>query len=478
MFNLMPLDSPLSGLSRRDALRMGALAASGFGLNVIGTSSATASESQSHDATAKNCIYIFLCGGPSQLDMWDPKPDAPSGIRSQFGDIATSVPGIRIGSLLPRVARHVDKLAIVRSMFCGTNAHATGIMYTLLANKVASALGKAFPPEPKDHPALGAILHKLLGAEGVIPPWVTVPRKFVTGDSFFKGQTEGFLGPAFAPVDLNTPKENSLGRTEFKLRGFDYPDDGFTNRRFEHRVKLLSRLDLSPGQPNAPHEIEKMQAQYAKAFSMISSERLKAAFDVTNEPVELRERYGMNEYGQSFLLARRLVEEGVRMVNVFWTFYGKDGCQFNLWDNHGVEGKVCGGISRGDQMIQHDYCCPAFDLAFSALLEDLTDRNLLDETLIVVVGEFGRTPKINKLGGRDHWGNCYSTVLAGGGVKGGQTYGRSDAQAAYVADAPVTPYDLQATVLHAFGFAPHTFIENPQGRPIPVSDGHPVTAIF
>jgi arylsulfatase A-like enzyme len=178
------------------------------------------------------------------------------------------------------------------------------------------------------------------------------------------------------------------------------------------------------------------------------------------------------------LLARRLVEADVRLVNVFWTFYGKDGCQFNLWDNHGSDKDVCGGANRGVDMLTHDYCCPSFDRAFSALLQDLNDRSLLDDTLVVVVGEFGRTPKINKNAGRDHWGSCYSAVLAGGGVRGGQVYGESDGQTASVVDSPVTPYDLHATVLHAFGVEPSQTIDDRAGRPIPVTDGQPVKALF
>lgn len=476
MFNLMPANLPAHRrLSRRDTLRLGTLAASGMGLSQLTNQ---ASASTSHPPTAKNCIYIFLCGGPSQLDMWNPKPEAPDGIRSMYGSIPSNVPGIQLGALIPKTSQHMDKLAIIRSMNIGTTSHSIGIHRTLLANKVSSALGKFAPPEPGDHPALGAILHKLLGSEGLMPPWVTVPRLFTTGSVFFKGQTSGFLGPGYESVNLNSPKKDSLLRTEFQLKGFDLPEKEFTYERFNSRRALLTQLERTPGATPEAISVEQMQENYSKAFSMVSSEKLKAAFDVTREKTSLRQRYGMNEYGQSFLLARRLVENDVRMVNVFWTFYGKDGCQFNLWDNHGIDGPVCGGVSRGDKMITHDYCCPSFDQAFSALLEDLSERGMLEETLVVVVGEFGRTPKINKLGGRDHWGACYSTVLAGGGVQGGQTYGRSDANAAYVADLPVSPYDLHATVLHAFGLSPHTFIDDPTGRPHPITDGLPVTAIF
>lgn len=480
-FSLMPSHLPRGKqLSRRDALKLGALSASGVG-SLFSGATAQANEGEltlPNGATAKRCIYIFLCGGPSQLDMWDPKPNAPDGIRSQFGSIQSNVPGIELGSLIPQTAQMMDRLAIIRSMNCGTQSHALGIYRTLLANKVATALGKASPPEAKDHPALGAILHKLQGTEGLMPPWVMVPRRFTTGDVFFKGQTAGFLGPAYSPIDLNAPKKDSLTRTEFELKGFKFPDEDFTANRFSGRRRLLSQLENNGQQVAKQPNIEKMQAQYDKAFSMLSSEKLKRAFDVTRESDSLRERYGMNEYGQSFLLARRLVETGVRMVNLFWTFYGDNGCQFNLWDNHGIDGPVCGNVSRGDKMITHDYCCPSFDKAFPTLIADLEDRGLLDETLVVVTGEFGRTPKINKLGGRDHWGSCYSTVLAGGGIQGGQTYGESDAQAGYVKDSPVTPYDLHATVLHAFGHSPHTFIKDPTDRPITISDGQPITELF
>jgi hypothetical protein len=194
----------------------------------------------------------------------------------------------------------------------------------------------------------------------------------------------------------------------------------------------------------------------------------------------VRDRYGRNEYGQSFLMARRLIESGVRFVNVFWTFFDTKGCQFNLWDNHGVPNDVCGidGQLTGRQQITHQYCTPSFDRSFSALLEDLEQRGLLDDTLVSVAGEFGRTPKINATNGRDHWAHCYTNLLAGGGVRGGAIYGASDSQGAYVKDNPVTPEDYAATILHAFGFSPETAIPDEFGRPVRISTGNPVTAVF
>jgi hypothetical protein len=216
------------------------------------------------------------------------------------------------------------------------------------------------------------------------------------------------------------------------------------------------------------------------ASTMITSEKCTKAFDLTREDPRLRDHYGRNEYGQSFLLARRLVESGVRFVNVFWTYFDDKGCQFNLWDNHGVASAVCGtgGVSKGRDMLTHPYCTPSFDKAFPALLEDLENRGMLDDTLVVVAGEFGRTPKINPFVGRDHWPNCYTQLLAGGGVRGGQIYGQSDKNAAYVKDKPVTPEDFQATILHAFGLSPDTMIRDILDRPLKITEGQPITSIF
>ncbi|HIM29252.1 MAG TPA: DUF1501 domain-containing protein [Planctomycetes bacterium] len=478
MFNLMA--GPLAenaALRRRDLMKLAGLGT----LASWGNSDLWAKDAEEKAAarirgrgTAKRCIYIFLCGGPSQLEMWDPKPDAPSDIRGPFESIRTNVPGIRIGELLPLVAEQADKFAIIRSMFNKTTVHDLGILYTLLASK--SVQKKAYPAEPSDHPSLGAMLAKLLGPSGTLPPWVVVPRHFTTGARFYKGQSAGFLGPAFEPFALQEPKKDSLQRCDFNLEKLNF-SEGFVREQFDRRRELLTDLERSDVRSALP-EFQRHKEFNEAAISMLGNSGAWRAFDVTKEPQKLRERYGLNEYGQSFLLARRLVEADVRLVNVFWTFYGKDGCQFNLWDNHGSDKDVCGGANRGVDMLTHDYCCPSFDRAFSALLQDLNDRSLLDDTLVVVVGEFGRTPKINKNAGRDHWGSCYSAVLAGGGVRGGQVYGESDGQTASVVDSPVTPYDLHATVLHAFGVEPSQTIDDRAGRPIPVTDGQPVKALF
>ena len=474
MVILLPSRRPAARpLKRRELLRIGAASALGLSLTDLLQAEGTANRAT---GTARNCIYIFLCGGPSQLDMWDPKPDAPEGIRSPFQPLQTNAEGIHFTELLPRTARHADKLAIIRSMRHDNSSHAAGIAYTLLATGNPPSK-QAFPPTREDHPAIGGALDYLLGTPSELPSWVILPRVFTTGSNYFKGQTAGFLGPAHDPFALTEPKLDSLADREFRIGSLSPPQD-VSSARQNARRDLLERIDRlsssgveSPGMARVRHYRE-------QALSMVSTDRGKRAFNLEAEPARLRERYGRNEYGQSFLLSRRLVESGVRMVNLFWTYYGKDGCQFNLWDNHGIDGPVCGGYRTGFDMIQAPYCCPSFDQAFSALIEDLDLRGLLKETLVVVVGEFGRTPKINKTAGRDHWPNCYSAVLAGGGVQGGQVYGSSDSHAAYVQDAPVSPDDFGATIFHAFGVPPETLIYDGLDRPLPVSRGKPVTAIF
>lgn len=461
-------------VSRREVLRAGSIG--GFGMALPGVAAALAGGTPGHTPTAKNCIYIFLCGGPSHIDMWDLKPDAPEGIRGPFDPISTSVPGLQIGNLLPKSAPHADKFSIVRSMTHNTNSHDTGIMYTLLADS-RPPTNRAYPPERSDHPGLGGILKSLLGDSPHLPCWVTVPRPFTTGDRFYKGQSGGLLGPAFDPFLFDEEKKDSLSEKPFDLEAL-LLRQGLGGERLLERKQLLSTLNnAGSAQVDTPGS-DNLAKYFDKAAAMLSADGLSKVLDLNRESTALRDRYGRNEYGQSFLVARRMVEAGVRMVNVFWTYYGKDGCQFNLWDNHGSDKDVCGGYSRGVDMIKGDYCCPAFDTAFSALLDDLNSRGLLDETLVVVTGEFGRTPKINKNAGRDHWGMCYSTVLAGGGVHGGQVYGASDKRGAYVKDSPVRPEDIGATVLHAFGFPPESEIFDQSGRPVRSSKGQPLVALF
>ncbi len=471
MLSLFP--RPNRGITRRSALAMGSLSAGGFLVPRTIQAIDSSQSVLSHAPTASRCISIFLCGGPSQPDLWDLKLEAPSGVRTSFSPISTSVPGLPFGELIPQVAQHADKLALIRSMTHANNDHNGAIAHTLMAQ--LPGILADFYVSRRDHPGIGGILQKLLGDRGDLPAWIVLPRPFTTSSPPYKGQSGGFLGPTYDPLMFNKAALGSLSDAPLQLDAIqlweDIPHQRLSARRHLHR---------SVGCALPETATQQFDRFYEKSFQLLEQTATSSVFDLEQEPADLRDRYGRNEYGQSFLMARRLVESGVRFVNVFWTFFDTKGCQFNLWDNHGVASDVCGidGQLTGQQQLTHQYCTPSFDRSFSALLEDLDQRGLLEETLVTVAGEFGRTPKINATSGRDHWAHCYTNLLAGGGVRGGAIYGESDAQGAYVKNNPVTPEDFAATILHAFGLSPETSIPDESGRPVRITTGTPVTAIF
>lgn len=472
MLNLFPARTfDPTRLSRRQTLRMMTLAGAAGPAAIGSASRATASTAGKRHARA--CISIFLCGGPSQPDLWDLKPLAPAGIRSEFAPIATNVPGTWFSELIPNVARHADKLALIRSMTHTDNAHGTAIAHSVLGQKPAIPGDEYIARQ--DFPGLGAIVQRCLGPRGPLPPWIILPRYFGTSSPPYKGQSAGFLGRTCDPVIFDKERKGSLSDARLTLGELE-PADGVDAQRLVARRQLSRTL----GQPLDSRSVAAASEQFEMAHSLLGSAAVRQAFQLDREPAPLRDQYGRNEYGQSLLMARRLVESGVRYVNVFWTFFDSKGCQFNLWDNHGVPNDVCGidGQLTGRQQLTHQYCTPSFDRSFSALLEDLSQRGLLDETLVTVAGEFGRTPKINATGGRDHWAHCYTQLLAGGGVRGGAVWGASDSQGAYVARDPVSPDDFAATTLHAFGLDPERTVTDHLGRPVAISTGRPVTALF
>lgn len=472
MLTLFPTSGRVPRFTRRQWGRLttmaagGLLGSAGLPLSLLGREAAGA------NATAKRCIYIFLCGGPSQPDLWDLKPEAPIGIRSEFSPLQTNVPGTIFSELIPQVAQHADKLALIRSMTHSNNDHNGAIVHSLLGQLQSNLLEMHVARH--DHPGLGAILHSVLGDCGSMPPWVVLPRPFGTYSPPYKGQSAGFLGSEYDPLQFAKPAKGSLSDAPLKLDAIQ-PAEKLSDERFSSRRSLLNVIDADVAAPDAARD-----QNYERAFGLLTKAETRRAFDLEQEPANVRDRYGRNEYGQSLLMSRRLIESGVRFVNCFWTFFEDNGCQFNLWDNHGVPNNVCGidGQVTGRQQITHAYCTPSFDRSFSALLADLDDRGLLDDTLVVVAGEFGRTPRINQFSGRDHWARCYTQLLAGGGVQGGAIYGASDATGAFVLDKPVTPDDFHATVLHAFGVSPETAVYDRTGRPVRVTSGEPVTAVF
>ncbi len=458
-------------LHRRDAMiRLGQA-----GLGSLTLSSLLHAEQQNPTARAKakRCILVYLWGGPPQQDMWDLKPEAPEGIRSEFKPINTVVPGIRICDQMPLIAAHTDKLAIIRSYTHPSNAHEVGVYHTL-TGKINNTL--AVPRNMRsrnDFPNTGAVV-SYFSPPSTMPASVTIPRPIGHDGVIYTGTYAGFLGAQHDPMELKAPAEvNAPPPHSLELL------EGMDASRLQARFGLLKsleqydRLVQKQGPGRASQGLDQFRDQ---AFRMLMSSEARGAFDLAREKEPLRDRYGRNEYGEGFLLARRLVESGVRLVTIVWYYVCPDGNVANVWDNHGGTGSL-GGVT-GYQMLKEKYCLPPLDRGYSALLADLHDRGLLDETLVVMLGEFGRTPKINKAAGRDHWGACQSVVLAGGGVRGGQVYGSSDPHAAYPKTNPVAPEDVIATMYHALGIAPDSLIHDREHRPHRISEGRPLVELF
>jgi hypothetical protein len=400
-----------------------------------------------------------MWGGPSQLDTWDPKPDAPEDIRGPFKSIATSTPGISISEHFPLLAQQTHRLAIVRSMTHDDPAHLSTAHRLLTGHLAPTPNSDAAPPSPRDWPHLGAIVSKLRPTQGSMPsavnlPWAVMHPAAPGGRA--PGQTGGWLGKAYDPFQIDGDPNDP----RFKVEGLELPA-GISPNRMADRRSLLTRLGEATRSPGAG--VRSWDGFQRRALDALVSSDARKAFDVEREHPKVRDRYGRQIHGQSLLLARRLIESGVGLVTVNWHNDGQ-----NFWDTH------------GDNFNQlKNRLMPTADQGFSALLEDLDSRGLLDETLVVWVGEFGRTPRIIKENsGREHWPRCYSAVLAGAGVRGGSVYGASDRWAAYPASDPVSPDDLGATILHALGVDPSTMVRDSLDRPLRINDGTPLTLLF
>jgi hypothetical protein len=458
-------------LNRRDAMvRLGQLGLGALtlpGLLEAGPARAVAGPRRGR---AKSCIYVFLWGGPPQQDLWDLKPDAPQGIRSLFQPARTVVPGIDICDQMPRLAGHTDKLAIVRSLTHPSTVHEPSV-YRMLTGKTDSNL--TVPRNQRrrtNFPFFGSVVSQL-SAPGAMPAAVTIPRPIGHDGVTYAGTYAGWLGPQHDPMELKEAPNSGQQPTHAVAL-----PEGMDITRLQARRGLLSLIE---GQDRLLQESRPSQGLgsfYDQAFRMLSSGAAKRAFNLDLEPAQVRDRYGRNDYGESFLLARRLVEAGVRLVSVIWMYIFPNGRVSNVWDNHAGYG--IHGASTGYDLLRSPVCIPPLDRGLSALLDDLSLRGLLDETLVVAVGEFGRTPRINNAQGRDHWGPCQSVLLAGGGIRGGQVYGASDKIAAYPKDNPVSPEDLLATIHEALGISPATEIHDREGRPHRVCDGQPIMALF
>ena len=463
--------------SRRTLLRIGGLGI--FGLSWPGIlraegqakgSGGPGSSSIRLPSKIRSCILIFYYGGPSHIDTWDMKLAAPREVRGPFQSIATSVPGLHVGEHMPCAARVMDHLAILRSMHHPMTNHNAAAFTALCGRDPLKGDLELLGNDRNDPPCLGAIMSASLPEIQGLPTSVALPHVMYNVVQL-PGQVAGFLGSAHNPFQVNADPSAA----DFQLGELELPGE-VSLARLEHRSALLQSLDRQLGRQdamaaraakNAGAESPMVAARdiyTEKAFRLLRSPAVRRAFHLDQEEPRLRDRYGRTKHGQSVLLARRLIEAGVRFVTVY---DGQHNGQLANWDAHeNVFARL------------KDTLLPPADLAFAALINDLSDRGLLDSTLVIAMGEFGRTPKINGTGGRDHWPFCYSVVLAGGGVRGGTVYGSSDKLGARPETDAVTPADLAATLFWRFGLDPSHEMIDLSGRPYKLADGQPIQAVF
>src|SRR5579872_327573 len=452
-------------ISRRSVVQLGALGSCSLSLPALWEGRAQGGALQDHrGGRAKSCIVIFQQGGPSHHDTFDMKPEAPAEIRGEFQPVATSVAGYRVCELLPLTAAQAHRYCVVHAVHHDDTQHnnagyatLTGTKPALLPNTVEALAG----PRPDNHPPFGAVLARLRESP---TPWVALPYPCVNG-IWYPGQTAGFLGARYEPLWLRPdPKQQDFAFRELQL------PEGVSTSRVRQREQLLQQLNARTGEAGErAAAVADMNAFQSRAVDLIASAETQRALQIDQEDPKLRERYGRNVFGQSCLMARRLVESGVPLVNIYSVgFDGYPGPLPLSWDTHWDNFKF---LKEG--------ILPNHDRGYAALLEDLAQRGLLEETLVVWFGEFGRSPQINAQAGREHWPYVYSVVFAGGGVRGGANYGASDSQGAFPASDPVTPQDLAATIYHCLGIDPETRVTDRFGRPVEVgSGGKPILPIL
>jgi hypothetical protein len=453
------------GITRRELLNAGALSLFG-GLSLPNLLRA---ETALRPGKAKNVICLYLLGGAPTQDMWDLKPNAPAGIRSEFKPISTSASGIQISEHLPMSAKWMHKTAIVRTVNHKAGCHNTLPSYTgyEVMTPDNSRTKDSYPP------SMGSVCEYLGMGRNGLPAYVYMPCYLGWGQSIRRaGPYAGFLGQRYdalttecSPyIDKDAPAEKpghpQVLRGEPRIPSSLLPE-GITLDRLNTRQSLLGQLDEQLRRAEQGNSLSEFDRQRQRAWGILTSSKVKAAFDLEKVDPKLRDRYGRTLFGSSTLIARRLIEAGSRFVNVTWDCYWERlKLQYDCWDTH----------TRNFPILK-EYNLPYFDLTFSALLEDLEQRGLLDETLVVVMSDMGRTPNVNANGGRDHWTFCYSVVLAGAGIRGGTVYGASDAQAAYVKDLPVSTSDICATIYHCLGIDPEMAVYDRGNRPMAVAHG-------
>lgn len=469
------------GVTRRDVLRVGGSSMLGMSLGaMLQAKSAQAEESTSGGwGKAKSVILCYLQGGPSHLDLWDPKEGTPDNVKSVFKPIDTKLPGVQFTELLPQLAQVIDKATLIRSMAYTPNGlfnHTAAIyqMMTGYTTDKVSPSGQLEPPSPKDFPNFGSNIIRLKPPTVPMLPFVMLPRPLQESNVVGKAGTAGFLGKAYDPYylypsggDMDMKKMERINVSDLEMRADVY------GGRMQRRAKL--RDVINKGMPNVEKAVKdyNLNQYYEQALTLISSGRARDAFAIEQEPRELRDRYGRNTFGQSCLLARRLVEAGTRVVEVVWPKVANS-------DNHSWD--VHSGLSRR----MKNQSGPMLDNGLATLIADLDERGLLEETLVVAVGEFGRSPQRgvstsgnnNSDDGRDHWPYCYTALVAGAGIKRGYVHGKSDQTASAPLEDPVHPGELLATIYESFGIAPDTIMRNHLNQPRELVKAESVPALF
>ncbi|MBC8354381.1 MAG: DUF1501 domain-containing protein [Planctomycetes bacterium] len=446
-----------SGINRREWLQAGGISA--LGLSWADLLLAQQARSSTGDqrrpvgfGRAKSCVVVFQFGGPSQQDLWDLKPDAPTEVRGEFRPIDTNVEGIQIGELLPQLAQQADKFVLARSVTHRDFEHGSAA-YTALTGKPHPLPGTNTPARQEDFPTYGAVMARKRPTSLPLPSAVVLGPVMHQGNRPpLAGQNAGFLGAAYDPFRIAGDPNSK----DFQVVGLQAPED-LSTVRLDQRAKLLHQLEQRWREFDRSGTAVGMSQLKQRAFNLLGSADSQRAFDLSREKAQVREQYGRHRFGQTMLLSRRLVEAGTPLVTVNWSKLNAD-----QWDTHSKN------YSRLRELL------PPFDQGMAAFISDLEQRGLLETTLVVCLGEFGRTPKMNKDAGRDHWPDCYSVLMAGGGLKQGVVFGASDRQAAFPDRDPIGPWDIAATCYHLLGIDPRAHLHDREQRPYRIADGRVV----
>ena len=468
------------GPTRREFIRVGSVGLFGLGLSQFLSWKALANTETNKFTgargfgNAKSVILLFLQGGPSHLDIWDPKPDAPSNVRGEFKPIKTNVPGTYLSETMPMMAQQADKYTLIRSMSYtpkGLFNHTAAIyqMMTGYPPDVVSPSGQLEPPSPRDFPHMACQVNRLKPLNEPVLPFVEMPRPLQESNIIGKGGTAGFLGKAYDPYRLYQDPNKPLKTEDLTLRAEVSPE------RLKDRFHLLKGINGSMKELERALSSQALDEHYQKAYDLVLSGKARSAFDLEQEPTQVRERYGRTTFGQGALLARRLIQAGTRFVQLNWPAVSNGNPEVDSWDTHGA--------NFGPLKNLH---CPVLDRALSALVEDLHQQGMLEETMVVAVGEFGRSPRMgvstsgnsNAPDGRDHWPYCYTALVTGAGIRQGEIYGKSDDTGSSPVDSPVHPTDLIATVYYALGIDPSIEVLNDLNQPRLLVKGQPLMNLF